>query len=390
VTRVRFVQVTPGGSAISARSLWELVTSPLSAEACEQSLLELLPGRSVDFFVSGRAALCAALAFFARKSGRSEVCIPAYTCFSVPAAAVAAGLRVRLLDVSEIGRIAPEAWRRAPLERTAAVVVCNLFGLPEPVAELAAACRAAGCALIDDAAQALGARNPEGPVGTRGAVGVLSFGRGKPLSALGGGALLWSDPPEDFARPERPQLQRVPALLRALLYDIARSPFVFPHLAAIPALGIGETRFAPDFPRGSIERAALALLIVQLRRFEQELSARRAVAVTLADRISSATRFRPLLPAAPTASASYPRLALLAPDAGTRARALERLAGLGAGASAFYPAALDAVPVLQPHRVEAEAVPAARELAARVLTLPTHGGLRGRRLESVLSALLSY
>ena len=53
----------------------------------------------VQLHASGRAALRALLAALASRSGRREVVIPAYCCLSVPAAAVAAGLRVRLVDV---------------------------------------------------------------------------------------------------------------------------------------------------------------------------------------------------------------------------------------------------------------------------------------------------
>ena len=124
-------------------------------------------------------------------SDRDEIWVPGYTCFSIPAAAVAAGLRVRLVEIGLDGRIDPNALARMPLERAAALVVSNLFGVPEPVARLREITNSRGVALVDDAAQSLGARSAEGPVGTRGEVGILSFGRGKPLSALGGGALAW-------------------------------------------------------------------------------------------------------------------------------------------------------------------------------------------------------
>ncbi len=178
--------------------------------------------------------------------------LPAYTCFSVPAAAVAAGLRVRLVDVTAEGRIDAEALAKLPLERAAAVVACNLFGFAEPLAPIARATREAGARLVDDAAQAFGAEASDGKAGGRGDLGILSFGRGKPLSALGGGALVVEQTGGAEPGPQPTPGGRLRALASALAYDAALSPRVFGWLAAVPGLGIGETPFEPQFARGGI------------------------------------------------------------------------------------------------------------------------------------------
>ncbi|HJW13354.1 MAG TPA: universal stress protein, partial [Thermoanaerobaculia bacterium] len=111
----------------------------------------------------------------------------------------------------------PKALDALPLERAAALVVANLFGVAEPVRALRERLAPAGVALIDDAAQSLGAHTPEGPVGARGDLGILSFGRGKPLGALGGGAIVWTSGRRAESAPVRPR--RVLALARALAYE---------------------------------------------------------------------------------------------------------------------------------------------------------------------------
>jgi len=60
---------------------------------------------------SGREALRVALRAAAAGTGRDEVVLPAYTCWSVAAAAVAAGLKVRLADVDEPHRAARRVER---------------------------------------------------------------------------------------------------------------------------------------------------------------------------------------------------------------------------------------------------------------------------------------
>jgi dTDP-4-amino-4,6-dideoxygalactose transaminase len=357
------------------------------ADRLRRGLAERLGGGEIRLFASGREALRALLAAAAGASGRGEVVIGAYSCFSVPAAAVAAGLRVRLVDVDETGRLDLEALSRLPLERAAALVVSNLFGVAEPVAEAAALARAAGCLVIDDAAQSLGARGPDGPAGGRGDAGLLSFGRGKPLSGLGGGACLLGSGPGVVPAPAAPGPARWRALARAAAYDLALHPVLFRALATIPAVGIGETRFDPGFRRGPIDAASLALAAVSLPELDAAARRRERSALALA-RALEGPALAPLLPPAGQGGV-YPRLFARARDAAAREALLRALARVGAGASGFYPAALDAVPALRSHLAQPAGYPRARELASRLLTLPTHGGLRGARLAAARRALQS-
>lgn len=386
-----FDRLAPAGSPLGPRRLRALTAMRCDAQALGGALDALLGAGEAQLFASGREALRALLAATAEAHGRDEVVIPAYTCFSVPAAAVAAGLRVRLVDVDERGAIDADAFARLPLERVAAVIVCNLLGVPERTAEILYRAEDAGALVVDDAAQCLGARTEEGPVGARGHVGLLSFARGKPLSALGGGALWWPAATSGRGRPAlappappRPETRR--ALLRGVAYDVARSRHVFGWLAALPFLGIGETPFDPGFPRGGIDGASLALAALAAPEVFAGGRARAARALELAREIDAGSAFRAVL-ADPPEAGIYPRLGLLAPVGGVRDAALRALDDLGAGASAFYPASLDSVVALAPHLVGDTAMPGARALAARVLTLPTHGELRGARRRKVIEAL---
>jgi dTDP-4-amino-4,6-dideoxygalactose transaminase len=287
------------------------------------------------------------------------------------------------VEIGLDGRIDPNALAQMPLERAAALVVSNLFGVPEPVARLREITNPRGVALVDDAAQSLGARSTEGPVGSRGEVGILSFGRGKPLSALGGGALAWAgadgpaDPPASDARP-------CSAAVRAAAFNLALLPAVFRWLAAIPALGIGETLYDPNFERGGIDGASLCLVAAVLPEFETANRARARRAATLARRITAETNFSPLL-ADDGDIAVYPRLGVLAPSASARNDALRALAPLGA--TRMYPGPLECVKALQPHRVGRSETPGARQFANRLLTLPTGKTLLGERLEFALRTL---
>ncbi len=382
-SRTFLTRFPPGGRSYSLGEFRGAARGSDPAGAARAGLRAWLGPTQLTLHASGREALRVAFAHLAASSGRDEIWVPAYTCFSIPAAAVAAGLRVRLVEIGLDGRIEPNALAKLPLERAAALVVSNLFGIPEPVAALREIAGPRGVALVDDAAQSLGARSAEGPVGSRGDVGVLSFGRGKPLCALGGGALAWcvGDGP---AEPPAPDARRVTALVRAAAFNLALRPPVFRWLAAIPALGIGETRFDPNFARGGIDGASLCLLAAALPDLEAANRQRARRAEALAARIAAETKFAPLL--APQGErAVYPRLALIAPSAAARDRALRALARIGA--TRMYPAPLACVKALEPHRVGEAELPGARQLADRLLTLPTERALEGERLAAALEAL---
>jgi dTDP-4-amino-4,6-dideoxygalactose transaminase len=76
-----------------------------------------------------------------------------------------------------------------------ALVVTHLYGAMAPVAELVELAHSRGIAVVEDVAQALGARAGGRAAGTLGDIGITSFYPTKNLGALGdGGAVFTSDP----------------------------------------------------------------------------------------------------------------------------------------------------------------------------------------------------
>jgi dTDP-4-amino-4,6-dideoxygalactose transaminase len=74
--------------------------------------------------------------------------------------------------------------------RPAAVVLVHLYGRPGPIAEVRDLCDRAGLQLIEDAAQAHGARVDGDPVGSFGDAAAFSFYPTKNLGALGDGGMV--------------------------------------------------------------------------------------------------------------------------------------------------------------------------------------------------------
>ena len=120
-----------------------------------------------------------------------EVICPAYTFFATPETIAGVGATPVFADIRPDDYcLDPEAVEAAVTERTRAVLTVHLFGHPSPMAGLQAVCDRHGLALIEDAAQAFGARLDGQPVGSIGDVATFSFFPTKNLPAFGDGGLV--------------------------------------------------------------------------------------------------------------------------------------------------------------------------------------------------------
>jgi perosamine synthetase len=115
-----------------------------------------------------------------------------------------------------------------------AVMVTHFYGLACEIEPIRNACERAGVPLIEDAAQAFGARASGKFVGTLGKAGIFSFGLLKNITGFLGGAIATSDP--NLARAIRAELDAYPVVARRELwkkaakgaaFDIATEPAIF-------------------------------------------------------------------------------------------------------------------------------------------------------------------
>ena len=143
-------------------------------------------------------AICAAKArvaiFLAVRAlvprGRKVVLSP-YTISDVVNMVICAGAVPVFADLErETCNVDPGEVERCIDSETAAVLVTHLHGLACDVERIAAICRDRGVALIEDAAQAFGARSGGRPVGSFGDAGIYSFGMYKNVNAFFGGMLV--------------------------------------------------------------------------------------------------------------------------------------------------------------------------------------------------------
>ena len=124
-----------------------------------------------------------------------EVVVPANTYIATVLAVSECGLKPVLIEpTSDTLNLDPEGLERALTRRTKAVIVVHLYGLAFDVRKIAPICKEHNLLVLEDAAQAHGARIGDFRVGSLGDAAAFSFYPGKNLGALGdGGAITTND-----------------------------------------------------------------------------------------------------------------------------------------------------------------------------------------------------
>ena len=153
------------------------------------SLRETLGVAAVVLCGSGSLALEIALGALGVHRG-DEVIIPAFCCSAVIPPLLAVGAVPVLVDVGAELNMTAATIEVALGARTKAIIVAHLFGNPAEIAAILDLAQSRAIHVIDDAAQALGAKIDGRSVGSFGDLGVVSFGSEKVCFGLGGGAVI--------------------------------------------------------------------------------------------------------------------------------------------------------------------------------------------------------
>ena len=140
----------------------------------------------------------------------SEIIFPALTFWVVPEIARRAGLRPVFVDVDPASfNLHPGKVEAAVTERTRAIVPTHLYGQPCAMTEIMRVSEKHNLIVIEDCAQAVGARYRGRRVGTFGTASFFSFQMLKGINTYGGGMALTND--AAVARRIREQVMEEPA-----------------------------------------------------------------------------------------------------------------------------------------------------------------------------------
>jgi dTDP-4-amino-4,6-dideoxygalactose transaminase len=327
-------------------------------DALERELTSMLGVGHAVSVSSGTDALLLALMALGVKAG-DEVVTTTFSFFATAGAIVRIGARPVLVDIDPVTfNIDPVQAAAAITSRTKAIVPVHLFGLAAAMDPIMDAANRAGIAVIEDAAQAIGATCKGRPLGGIGAFGCFSFFPSKNLGAFGDAGLLTTN---DAALAER----------AALLRNHGMQPKYYHHLVG------------GNFRMDAIQAAVLRVKAPHLAAWSD---ARRA----------NAARYRDLFRAA-----GLDQLVRLPVEPADRThifnqfviRTSERdalkqhLDAHGIGNEIYYPVPFHLQPCFADLGYGRGAFPHAERAAHECLAIPIYGELTEAQQQSVVSAI---
>lgn len=283
-----------------------------------------------------------------------EVLVPGFTFMATALAVTTVGARPVLVDVEPVAfGIDPAAAAARVTRRTRAIIAVHLYGQSCDMAGVRRLARRHHLRVIEDCAQAIGARYAGRLVGSLGDIGCFSFYPTKNLGAAGdGGAVLTNDR----------RLARRLALLRNY--------------------GTVDKRRYVCYGRNSrLDELQAALLRVKLRRLGAWTRARRQRAAWYRAAIRRAGQPAVRLPEErPGRLHVYHVFAVRVPR---RDAVLQRLRARGIQAMVYYPHPLNRASLY----TGTARLPVAERLAADVLALPMYPELSRASVEHVVQEL---
>lgn len=227
------------------------------------------------FYNSGTASL-AATVIAARKLKPNikcpEVIVPAYGCPDLVSAIIYAETKPVLVDLEpNSSQMSLEQITNSITDKTIAIIAVRFFGIPERYKELSKIAKQYNLVLIEDSAQGFPATGLD--TYWHGDFIVISFGRGKPVNLLGGGAVLSKNPellkllPKPTTIPSS-LLEKLKYKLKVHLYNQTIRPIAYGLLTLIPGLKIGQTVYKPLICIESIHNTTKSLLSSNLEAYK--------------------------------------------------------------------------------------------------------------------------
>jgi dTDP-4-amino-4,6-dideoxygalactose transaminase len=241
--------------------------------------------------------------------------------------------------------------------RTKAIVPVHLYGHPADMTDIVAIAKKRGIAVVEDCAQAHGAKVAGRQVGTWGDVGCFSFYPTKNLGALGDGGAVTTD---------NAALAKKMKLLREY--------------------GWSERYVSSEAGWNSrLDELQAAVLRVKLRYLDADNRARQRIAGVYGGRLA---RSNLVLPSERAGASHVYHLYVVRSE--VRDELQRHLGQAGIGALVHYPVPVHLQPAYRGNGLAAMPLPKTENAARQVLSLPMYPELSGQDAERVVTAILEF
>jgi dTDP-4-amino-4,6-dideoxygalactose transaminase len=316
--------------------------------AFEEEFAAYLGARHAIGVANGTDAITIALRALGVKPG-DDVVVPSLTFYASAEAIANAGARPVFCDVDfDTRNVTVDTIRAALTPKTTAIVAVDLFGLPIPdLSEL-------GLPVLEDAAQAAGARKNGQMAGTLGDIATFSFYPSKNLGAFGdGGAVVTND-------------DELASVVRSLRFHGSRDKETFQYVGY----------------NSRLDEIQAAILRVLLPELDTWCDGRRAGAAAY---IAAGVGEYVGLPAVPSGiDPAWHLFAVTHPRAND---VVEALTGAGVQARGYYRVPLHRQPSMAPFVEGVGALPVTEEISATNIALPISPVLTEAQAREVVAAL---
>ncbi|MBI3484078.1 MAG: DegT/DnrJ/EryC1/StrS family aminotransferase [Acidobacteria bacterium] len=328
--------------------------------ALEKELAGFCGARFAVGVASGTDALILALHAAGVGPG-DEVLVPAFTYIATADAVSLLGAKPVFVDIlPDTFNIDPAQIETRITSRTRVVVPVHLYGQPAEMDSILALAARRGLRVIEDNAQAIGAKCKGRTTGALAEMGSLSFFPTKNLGGYGDGGMILTNS-EDLER-----------RLRSLRFH-----------------GTGANRYISEEQgwNSRLDEMQAAVLRVKLRHLEKCNAARQAHAARYTSLLKDVPGITAPATAAGCAHVYHQYTVRIAGRGPVRDLVQKKLAARGIATTVYYPIPLHLQPMFAGLGYKAGDFPEAERAASEVLSLPMYPELLPAQIERVAQAL---
>lgn len=346
---------------------------------CENSILTY----------SGRTALYALLKAYGTKKG-DEIIMPSFMCETVSQMLFDMEYKLNFVDINpNTYNIDIDDLNKRISRNTKVILAVHMFGIPCDMHSIMDIAQDNNAIVIEDAAQAMGAEYHGQKVGTIAESGFFSFGRGKPITAMGGGAIVTND--DNIARKSRAivsdfkrKQSNILTLIQLLGYSSIRNREIY-NLVHKMVRGEGfRASINLDNIKYRFSDMQASIGLSQLQMLDEFNEKRRCNAILLAKQLKKCDSIN--LPEISNHSLPiFLRFPIRVCNTIQRDKLMHLLEKSGIETSVVYP-----IPLPYLHNTTNETCQKTEVVTKNVITLPTHPVMKRNEFEIMIDTIQKF